>query len=190
MYSTNPLASLPALQKVHHQWPLPLEMLVQPAYSALLHDLARVTHTIPAGNLWTLEKDPLGHAAAVAAAEIAAASNATVDVQYSPWGQDDSPFPKDAPPTLVGPDEDKELALFAERLARAKRWIETEGNAVVGAILIDQERWDARGANATWTAAITRKNNLIYRAAKACFPRARFVAQNQNQKFKKVLIEQ
>ena len=176
MYSINPLATLPALQKVHHQWPLPLEMLVQPAYSALLHDLARVTHTIPAGNLWTLEKDPLGHAAAVAAAEIAASSNATVDVQYSPWGQDDSPFPKDAPPTLVGPDEDKELALFAERLARAKRWIETEGNAVVGAILIDQERWDARGANATWTAAITRKNNLIYRAAKACFPRARFVA--------------
>ena len=161
----NPLAGLPALNKVHHSWPLDMN-ISDPGNAEILHDYARITHAIPAGDL---EYMPQAHA--LAAARIAIAANATVDLLYSPWLEDDSPFPRDAPPTYTGPEEAAEIKLYAQRLAAAKQWIEVEGGAVVGAVLLDQERWDAK-PNATWAAAVTRKNNLYYNTTIAAFPSA------------------
>ena len=84
-----------------------------------------------------------------AVASLAVATNATVDLNYTPWGEDDSPFPTNAPPTYCGKEETSELQLYMKRLDDAKQWIETEGGAKIGAVLLDQERWEAR-ANASW----------------------------------------
>ena len=43
---TNPLAGLPPLQKVHHSWPLAVN-LTDPDFGEVLHDYARITHAMP-----------------------------------------------------------------------------------------------------------------------------------------------
>jgi hypothetical protein len=162
---TNPLAGLPALPKIHHSYPLYLDVAA-PGLQAVLHDYARITGAVAPAPLWSLTRAE-GHAAA----RIAVGANATVDLNYSPWVSPGSPFPPHVPPTYDGPEEAAEMALYDKRLRAARRWVETEGGAAVGAVLLDQERWNA-GLNASWAAAVTRKNNLYYNATTAVFPNA------------------
>lgn len=152
-----------------------MDMYLSAENFPVLRSLARVTHTLSAGNLWDVVTHHR-HAAVSAAAALAKEAGVKIDLQYTPWGQDDSPFPKDAPPTHCGAEEAAELRMFTERLALVKTWVEAEG-AEVGAVLIDNERWDWRrgfapGEGAAWRAAVTRKNNLIYNATHGAFPSA------------------
>lgn len=163
---TNPLAALPKLPKPHHSWPMGNNLLADDTYLAVLTHYARITGSFPLEQLTYATKVGVAKAAAVAKA-----ANASLDIVYSPWSEDDSPFPRKAPPTYVGPEEAAELALYRKKLSTVKAWLGSAvGRGVT--ILLDQERWDARGANATVLAAITRKNNLFYNASLSIFPKA------------------
>ena len=184
--ATNVLAGLPALPKVHHSWPLSVNW-TDPRMRPILTDYARITHAVgfsmeDSGNL-----DFVGVKTAVG---ICAKTDAIIEFTYSPWDTDDSPFPRHVMPMYKGPEEAAELALFRARCSAAKAAIQaanTElGTSVkLGGILFDQERWCAdclegdvnwfnltNVTSAEYRAAITRKNNLFYKAATDCAPGA------------------
>jgi hypothetical protein len=179
---SNPLKSLPPLQKVHHAWPIPPAYLADasPAYmDGLVHDYIRITGTCPFGILHGVNDTVVKTCAAICAAVAPARAAAklpppTLSVNYSPWWI--KRFPP-ADPTIVGPPEATEMDFYTSQLEHLRELTESLGVSV-GAILLDSERFHigaTHGAktNATWLAALDRKHDLIYNATVGAFPRAR-----------------
>ena len=179
--AANPLAGVPALPKVHHSWPLAVNF-TDPAMRPVLEDYARITHAVAAGALfWTPTQAVMD-----VAVEICAKTGAVLEFEYSPWGEDASPYPRSALPMYTGPEEAAEIALFTRRCQATKQLIVAANakfgtNISIGALLLDQERWCAdcyaylnvtNVTEAVYRAAITRKNNLFYSAAQTCAPGA------------------
>ena len=141
--TVNPLAGLPALPKVHHSWPLAVNF-TDPAMRPVLEDYARITHAVAAGALfWTPTQEVMD-----VAVEICAKTGAILEFEYSPWGEDASPYPRDALPMYAGPEEAAEIALFTGRCQATKQLIAAANaklgtNISIGALLLDQERWCA-----------------------------------------------
>ena len=124
VHASNPLRSLAALTKQHYSWPTPNN-----ASDPILLDYARITHSLSISGAWVTQAQvqetvaachgadllppPAGLGApplpsdAVAAA--AAATPCSIVINFSPWSEDDSPFPRSAPPTQEGPLEDAEI---------------------------------------------------------------------------------
>jgi hypothetical protein len=177
----NPLAALPALAKVHHSWPLAANF-TDPRMLPVLTDYARITHALCVASLAWIQVTP--QAEMNAAVRICAATDALLEFEYSPWGEDGSPYPRSALPMYEGPEEAAEIALFTSKCGAAQKLIRQANqqlgtNVTLGAILFDQERWCAdcyhylNISNVTepvYRAAITRKNNLFYAAAQRCAP--------------------
>lgn len=90
-------------------------------------------------------------------------------INYTPWGEDASPFPATAPPTQQGALEAAELELFRERLGNVTQWLaqaNTELNLVppvqISVLLLDSERFGTKESPGdVWNKAVTRKNNLF-----------------------------
>ena len=123
----NPLASLPALRKVHHS------TAIEPINSSdpvMLH-YARVTHSLGMTVYWAgrddvkeavkacRASDDLPPPPAPPQAGAAPAIRCSIAANYNPWGEDGSPFPKTAPPTQQGPLEAAELQLFKDKVPPA-----------------------------------------------------------------------
>jgi hypothetical protein len=139
--ATNVLAGLPALPKVHHSWPLAVNW-TDPRMQPILLDYARITHAVGLSmEDWGVAQDVIN-----AAVRICAKTEAIIEFTYTPWGTDESPFPRHALPTYEGPEEAAELALFTKKCSAAARAIKA-ANAQLstavkfGGILFDQERW-------------------------------------------------
>ena len=127
VHAANPLASLPALPKVHHS----TEMGVNASDPVLLH-YARITHSLGLSVFWSSKEVVYEFARAcrasdalqlAAAASAAPAIRCSIAANYNPWGEDSSPFPRTAPPTQQGALEAAELQLFRSRLANATAWL-------------------------------------------------------------------
>ena len=127
VHAANPLASLPALPKVHHS----TEMGVNASDPVLLH-YARITHSLGLSVFWSSKEVVYEFARAcrasdalqlAAAASAAPAIRCSIAANYDPWGEDSSPFPRTAPPTQQGALEAAELQLFRSRLANATAWL-------------------------------------------------------------------
>lgn len=177
----NPLAGVPALPKVHHSWPLAVNF-TDPAMLPVLTDYARITHAVPAAALvWTPSQATIN-----AAVQICAKTGAILEFEYSPWGEDLSPYPRGALPMYEGAEEAAEIALFSDKCETVNKLIRKANaqlgtNLSIGALLFDQERWCSdcytylnitNVTEAVYRAAITRKNNLFYKAAQDCAPNA------------------
>ena len=122
----NPLASLPALRKVHHS------TAIEPINSSdpvMLH-YARVTHSLGMTVYWAGRDDVKEAVKACRASDnlpppappqagAAPAIRCSIAANYNPWGEDGSPFPKTAPPTQQGPLEAAELQMFKDKVPPA-----------------------------------------------------------------------
>lgn len=189
-HEANPLALLPALPKVHHS------SAIEPINASdpvMLH-YARITHSLGLTAYWASSDDVTEAAKACHASDLlpspppppgvhlAAAGppiRCSLAVNYSPWTEDSSPFPKTAPPTQQGPLEDAELQLFRTKLGNFTVWL-TKANAAlnisppveISVVLLDSERFGTKPDDAAWNDAITRKNNLFLAAARQLVPHA------------------
>ena len=96
-------------------------------------------------------------------------------------GEDGSPFPKAAPPTVAGPLEAAELALFRDRLSNVTAWLAEANQQLdlrppveITALLLDSERFGVKSPSepgaAQWNKAITRKHNLFLTLGKQLVP--------------------
>ena len=131
--SANPLASLPALPKVHYSTDQATNDRLN-ATDPVLLDYARITHSLGISVMFA-SKDLLFDAAAACHAadalppvhplpNVSSAIRCGIAANYNPWAEDASPFPRSAPPTLEGPFEAAELELYRERLGNVSLWLE------------------------------------------------------------------
>eukprot|EP01046_Picozoa_sp_COSAG06_P005700 COSAG06_NODE_258_length_18940_cov_15.039648_1_plen_299_part_00 len=189
-HEANPLALLPALPKVHHS------SAIEPINASdpvMLH-YARITHSLGLTAYWAGSDDVAEAAKACRASDLlpppppppgvrlaaaAPAIRCSIAVNYSPWGEDGSPFPHTAPPTQQGPLEDAELQLFRTKLGNFTAWLADANAALhlsppveISVVLLDSERFGTKADDAAWNDAVTRKNNLFLAAARQLVPHA------------------
>ena len=95
---------------------------------------------------------------------------ASIAINWSPWYQY---FPGNDP-TVRGPAEAKEMQFYHSRLHDLREWL-GPNYKLVGAFLIDSEKWYGGAGSAKAMQAATRKANLIlYNATMASFPDVRY----------------
>ena len=178
--SDNPLASLSALPKAHHSTDMAVGDRLN-ATDPVLLDYARITHSLGISVAGASKQLLLDAVAACHAADALPAvhplPNATaircgIAANYNPWGEDASPFPRAAPPTLQGPLEAAELQMYRERLGNVSVWL-ADANAelnvsppvALSIVLLDSERFATQEMwstpNSEWNRAITRKHDLF-----------------------------
>ena len=177
----NPLKDLRPLQKTHHSWGIDNYYLNDSSTSfldGLMHDYVRITGSC---SIALIDANPrivqtcVAICKAVAAERHAAGVPAPViAINWSPWYEY---FPGNDP-TVTGGAEAKEMAYYNELLAEMKEWLGAENLPLLGAVLIDEEKFDGVGTEA-YCAATTRKADLIYNATKAVFPNARYEMYNR-----------
>ena len=186
--SASPLATLPALPKVHHSTAMePLN-----ASDPTLQHYLRITHSVGLTVYWADREMVFAAAAACHAADALPAVpmpaggtapppanplRCGIAANYNPWGEDGSPFPRTAPPTEVGRLEDAEMALFRSRLLNVTSWLAAANSQLnlrplvqISALLLDSERFGVKEAGEAgaiaWNNAITRKHNLFLTAGR------------------------
>jgi len=146
-------------------------------------DLVRVTGTVFLSGISdpTRADDPLRTTPEDVATAVNAAArfNASLGVSYAPWVDFLPNFtlgPAFWPPPTDESFEPAVLGYFAENMARIVQWV-ADANAALGTcvavrwVAFDQEVM-CMGDHPEWADAVTRKNNLFYRAAKAALPGA------------------
>jgi hypothetical protein len=106
-----------------------------------------------------------------------------IAANYNPYGEDASPFPLKAPPTLQGPLEAAELQLSRGKLGNVSMWL-AEANSdldlsppvELSIVLLDSERfgtlanWPGGTPNSAWNRAITRKHDLFLNLTRELLP--------------------
>lgn len=183
----NPLKDLAPLQKVHFSWPLPPRYLASSSpdfLDGLVHDYVRITGScnLNLGNTQHCRQptaDDLNRTMLDVCAEICEAVAAkraaaklpppTVSVGYSPWY---ACFPGNDP-TVAGPAEAAELAMYRTMLADVRAWLPTAGNGTtkLGAVLLDSEKFKfTSSSTVAYRGALTRKNDLIWNLTREVFP--------------------
>ena len=196
--ASNPLRSLPALTKQHYSWPTPIN-----ASDPVLLDYARITHSLSIAGAWATEAGvqeavaachasdllppPAGPGAPTAptsslagAAGVASTPRCSIVINFSPWSEDESPWPKSAPPTQTGSLEDAELQYFSEKLGNISSWVANASEILdvkpavqISAVMLDQERFNLQTSPGNaWNLAIERKNNLYLSVARRLLPTA------------------
>jgi hypothetical protein len=182
--AANPFAGLPALPLPHMNG---FSAGVPPGVMALDNaewlDLVRVTRTVFLSGISdpTRTDDPLRTTPESVAVAVNAAArfNASLGVSYSPWVDELPNFtlgPAHWPPPTDESFEPAVLGYFNENVARIVRWV-AAANAALGTcvaikwVAFDQEVM-CMGAHPEWAAAVTRKNDLFYDAAKQALPGA------------------
>jgi hypothetical protein len=168
------LRSLPSLQKTHYSWAVPGQLLANPNNEVLL-EYIRITHAVSI-NDWTTEQQVT--VAVIACKQINEKKPkklASIAVNYSPWHR---VFPKNAPPTDMGPSHAAELERFRDRMERIRDWVEAanrkyDAQVAVSALLLDTERFHVRPGDAKWNEAIRVKYDAFFDLGKKIFPKAR-----------------
>lgn len=128
-----------------------------------MNEFARVTCSLPLS-------PGCMPAAARTAASIATASNATINLYWSPW-QDPARWQHGHNASWTGPDERATVAHFKSTLLNVSRSLGSEASRrLVTVILLDSETFYSETGVEMDPAAVDRKHNLITAAAKAVFP--------------------
>jgi hypothetical protein len=178
---TNPLRELRPLQKTHHSWGIDNYYLNNSSTSfldGLMYDYVRVTGSC---SIALQDAKPrivqtcIAICTAVASErEKAGVPPPVIAINFSPWYVN---FPGNDP-TVTGDAEKKEMAYYNDLLAAMKKMLGPDNLHLLGAVLIDEEKFAGVGTEAH-CAATTRKADLIYNATEAVFPDARYEMYNR-----------
>lgn len=178
---TNPLKDLRPLQKTHHSWGIANNYLNDSStdfIDGLMYDYVRITGscsiTLADANAKMVETCVTICKAVAADRRQAGVPVPVIAINFSPWYEY---FPG-TDPTVTGDTEKKEMAYYNKLLADMKEWLGAENVPLLGAVLIDEEKFAGVGTEAH-CAATTRKADLIYNATKMVFPDARYEMYNR-----------
>lgn len=169
------LRDLKPLPKVHYSWALP-DHLFRRDSNALLFEIVRITKAASLrGENCT--KQYVDHAMKICrAVHTRHGVHPQLAINFSPWHRK---FDKKALATDEGPSCAAELSHFRSRLSTIAKLVDRSNQeqrgqpVVVGAVLLDCERFRIKPKDRAYNAAITRKFNQIHDVAQAIFPNAR-----------------
>ena len=178
---TNPLKDLRPLQKTHHSWGIGNSYLNDSSTTfmdGLMYDyvciIGSCSISLDDANARIVQTCVALCKAVADERKEAGVPPPVIAINFSPWY---AYFPG-TDPTVTGDAEEKELAYYNELLAEMKKWLGAENLQLLGAVLIDEEKFNGVGTEA-YCAATTRKADLIYNATKSVFPNARYEMYNR-----------
>ena len=173
------MKQLKPLPKVHYSWPVAIvekDRAKQTERNKLIYEYIRLTHAV------SLRGESASPRVINQAVDICNRVNATnpkqvasLGINFSVWHHR---FDKELPPTDFGSSHESEMDFLQKRMTQVRNSvasanIRNRANVKVTAILFDSERFVTKANDEVWNAAITKKLNGAYDAAKSNFPGAR-----------------
>ena len=156
--------------------------------SPTLRDFARITHSLPIrvplhGDSATFAEDGTDAHQISQAVKICADTNATLNLNWSPWYYYYNCTACKSDPRVQGEPEAAEIGLFTEYLNRAKDWVAAANkqwgtDVKITSVALDSEKFAFANAHHAvvgqqdWVGNLTRKNNLVFETVKKVLPDA------------------
>lgn len=167
------LAALKPLPKTHYYRP--------PDYNTIKSTpdgLSRITNIVRITGSYNLQAERATDLEVAYSVAICKRHGATLGLWYAPYHRGFLPGDADPNPWDYGPTYEAEVALFSQRLEQINIWLQQENIAqsasvVVGAIVLNSERFVSRIDDPQWNLAIDMKYDAFYGRAKYHFPKVR-----------------
>lgn len=170
------LSALKPLPKVHYSYATLGGELLDGGNDRRLYEYARITHALTFWGEW-VKQEQLDKCVYTCARinKTNPKIPASIATCLNPWHRK---FGKDLPPTDRGPTYYKEIQYFSERLRFIKEWLAASNKKYsskvkLSAILLDCERFTAKGTDTAWDEGIRQALDAIHIKAREFFPEAR-----------------